>query len=179
MKKFMIGCAYTAVVLIVIGMVMGTVASRIKGRTTIEDVVESVTGGRVKIGLDPFSSWGIQVGENDFIGWMNDMDFPDENVWPEEPDFLEHIDESDFLEHIDDIGFDSRHSILRGNVDRYSLGSDIRELDFEVGACAFPLRSLRMRIFIWKRIMRESFKDMWKTIHFISVPRPRSRDGMI
>ena len=140
MKKFMIGCAYTAVVLIVIGMVMGTVASRIKGRTTIEDVVESVTGGRVKIGLDPFSSWGIQVGENDFIGWMNDMDFPDENVWLEETDFLEHIDEPDFLEHIDDIGFDSRYSILRGNVDRYSLGSDIRELNFEVGACAFTTK---------------------------------------
>ncbi len=129
MKKFMKGCACTALVLIVIGMVMGTVASTIRGRTTIEEVVESVTGGRVRIGLTP-SRWGIRVGGNDLLGWVDDIDIPVET------DFLEDLEEMDYI--VDEsVGFDSRYDILRGDIDRYSLGSDIRKLNFEVGACSF------------------------------------------
>lgn len=124
MKKFMKGCAVTAFVLFVIGIVLATVASSIRGRTTIEDVVESVTGGRIHIRLNPFSNWGISVDDTDLLGWMDDVDF------------LEDLDQVDYI--IDeDIGFNSRYDILKGSVERFSLGSDIRSLSLEVGACSF------------------------------------------
>jgi len=124
MKKFMKGCAITALVLFVIGFVLATVASSIRGRTTIEDVVESVTGGRVHIHLTPFSDWGIRVDETDILGWMDDVDI------------LEDLDDVDYI--IDeDIGFNSRYDILKGSVERFSLGSDIGSLSLEVGACSF------------------------------------------
>ena len=124
MKKFMKGCAYTALVLFVIGFVLATVASSIRGRTTIENVVENVTGGRVRIHLNPISDWGIHVNDTDILEWVDDMDI------------LDDIDQIDYI--IDeDIGFNSRYSILKGSVEKFSLGSDIRELDLEVGACSF------------------------------------------
>lgn len=122
MKKFMKSCAITALVLFVLGFVLATVASSIRGRTTIEEVVESVTGGRVRIHLNPFSDWwGVRVNDNDVLGWMDDMGI------------LEEVD--DVID--ENIGFDSRYSILKGSVEKFSLGSDIRELNFEVGACGF------------------------------------------
>lgn len=122
MKKFMKGCAITALVLFVLGFVLATVASSIRGRTTIEDVVESVTGGRVNIRLYPFSDWwGVRVNDNDILGWMDDMEVLDE--------VDEIIDEN--------IGFNSHYNILKGSVEKFSLGNDISELDFEIGACSF------------------------------------------
>ena len=118
------GCACTALVLIVIGLVLGTVASSIRGRTTIENVVESVTGGRVSIHLTPSHWWGIRVNDTDLLGWVDDLDILDN---------IDHVDYS--IE--EDIGFNSSYTILKGRVEKFSLGSDIRELDFEVGACSF------------------------------------------
>lgn len=124
MKKFMKGCAITALVLFVIGFVPATVASSIRGRTTIENVVESVTGGRVRINLSPFWKWGIHVGDTDLLGWVDDIDI------------LDDINQVDYI--IDEnIGFNSRYNILKGGVEKFSLGSNIRELDLEIGACSF------------------------------------------
>ncbi|MCM1065438.1 MAG: DUF4097 domain-containing protein [Eubacterium sp.] len=120
MKKFMKGCAITALILFVIGFVLATVASTVRGRTTIENVVESVTGGRVRVHLNPFD-WGVYVDDMDVLDWVDDFEI---------------FDDVDF-DVEDNMSFDSHHTILRGNVDRYSLGSDIRELDFEIGACSF------------------------------------------
>lgn len=122
MKKFMKSCAITALVLFVIGFVLATVASSIRGRTTIEEVVDSVTGGRVHIHLNPFSNWwGVQVNDNDLLEWMDDMEVLDE--------VDDVIDEN--------IGFNSHYNILKGSVEKFSLGSGIRELDFEIGAYSF------------------------------------------
>jgi hypothetical protein len=126
MKKFMKGCASTALVLFVIGFVLATVASSIRGRTTIENVVESVTGGRVHMNLTPFTGrgWGIYLNDTDILGWVDDMEI------------LEELDQID--EIIDeDIGFNSHYNILKGNVEKFSLGNNIRELELEVGACSF------------------------------------------
>ena len=124
MKKFMKGCACTALVLIVIGALLGTVASSIRGRTTIENVVESVTGGRVNIHFTPWDWWRVRVNDSDLLGWVDDMDILDN---------IDHVDYS--IE--EDIGFNSSYTILKGRVEKFSLGSDIRKLDFEVGACSF------------------------------------------
>lgn len=114
MKKFMKGCAITALILFVSGLVLAMVAGTVRGRTTIENVVKNVTGGRVSIHLNPFD-WGIFVDDSNILGWIDDVDFDVE----------------------ENMNFDRTHTILKGNVERYSLGSDIRELDFELGACSF------------------------------------------
>lgn len=124
MKKFMKGCAVTALVLFVVGFVLATAASSVRGRTTIEDVVDSVTGGRVHVNLNSLSDWGIRVGHTNMLGWLDDWEFL------EEVDYV--VDEN--------IGFDTNYGILKGNVAQYSLGSDIRKLDFEVGACSFTTK---------------------------------------
>lgn len=127
MKKFMKSCAITALVLFVIGFVLATVASSIRGRTTIEDVVESVTGGRIRVNLTPFlgRGWGIHINDTNILGWMDDVDY------------LDDLDQIDHIIDTEDIGFNSHYNILKGRVERFDLGSGIRELDFEVGACSF------------------------------------------
>ena len=122
LKKFMKGCAMTALVLFVIGFVLATVASSIRGRTTIEDVVENVTGGRINLRLNPFSNWwGSYVNDHDILGWVDDMEI------------LEEVD--DVID--ENIGFNSNYDILKGSVEKFSLGNDIRDLDFGIGACSF------------------------------------------
>lgn len=112
MKKFMKGCAITALCLIVIGFTFATVAGTVRGRTTIQNVVESVTGGRIRFDLDDlFDEWGLNVFDN--------------------------IDYSVG----DNIGFNRYYSTLSGTIDKYSLGSDINELDIEVGACSFTTKT--------------------------------------
>lgn len=115
MKKFMKGCAVTALILIVIGFLLATVAGSVKGRTTISEVVESVTGGRVHI--NPYGFWGAYVSDTieEGVEAVEGMDY--------------QIEES--------MGFNKDYKILDGNIERYSLGSDIRRLDIEVGACRF------------------------------------------
>lgn len=121
MKKFMKGCAITALILFVIGSILATVASTVRGRTTIENVVESVTGGRVRMHWGVFPYWRVSVENSDILDWVDDMDI---------------FDDVDF-DIEDNMSFDRNYTILKGNVERYSLGSNIRELDFEIGACSF------------------------------------------
>lgn len=60
MKKFMKGCAITAAILLVLGAAMAIVAVSIKGTPGINDVVHSVTGGRINVDLDwTDGDWGI------------------------------------------------------------------------------------------------------------------------
>lgn len=104
MKKFMKGCAITAVILLVLGVAMAVVAVSIKGTTGINDVVYSVTGGKVNVDLDLLDGdWGI-FGESYY-----------------------DIDE--------DAMFDKDYSVVTGDVEQYSLGNAIRNLDIEVGGC--------------------------------------------
>ena len=118
MKKFMKGCAVTALVLFVTGCVFAAIAGTVRGRKTIENVVENATHGRIHINLSDWERWGISI--DDFIG---------NNEIVEE---LENID----YKIEEDAGFDRHFSTQTGTIDKYSLGSDIRELDIEVGACS-------------------------------------------
>lgn len=112
MRKFMKGCAITALCLIVLGFTLAAVAGTVRGRTTIQNVVESVTGGRIHFDLDDlFDEWGLNV-----------------------------IDNIDYSVG-DNIGFNRYYSTLSGTIDKYSLGSDVNELDIEVGACSFTTKT--------------------------------------
>ena len=57
MKKFMKTCAIIALVMIVAGIALGIVASTRAGRSTISQVVEAATGGRVRLEFD--EGWGF------------------------------------------------------------------------------------------------------------------------
>ncbi|MGN0166656.1 MAG: DUF4097 family beta strand repeat-containing protein [Acetatifactor sp.] len=114
MKKFMKGCAITALVMCVLGIILASLASSIKGRTAINEVVEKVTDGRVHVNLTGWGDWGITVGEQ-----MKDA-----------------IDNVSY-EIGDSISFDKNHEILKGNIEKYSLGSSVDSLDIEVGGCTF------------------------------------------
>ena len=112
MKKFMKGCAITALCLIVIGFTFATVAGTVRGRTTIQNVVKSVTGGRIHFDLDDlFDEWGLNV--------YNNINYDIE----------------------DSIGFNRYYSTFSGTIDKYSLGNDIDELNIEVGACSFTTKT--------------------------------------
>lgn len=117
MKKFMKSCAIAALVLLILGMVMASVAGSIKGRTTINDVVEAVTGGRVHVNLEPFENWGITASA----------------VGEQMQDAMDNVS----YEIGDSTSFDKNREILRGDIEKYSLGSDISGLCIEVGGCTF------------------------------------------
>ena len=115
MKKFMKGCAVTAFVFAIVGFVLGLVGGTRAGRSTIFQIVDSVTGGKAHIFHRNWWGWGIEF-DNDLIDtgqWEHDMgeDYYDESM------------------------FDQEHEILKGDVDKYCPGSGIRNLDIEAGGC--------------------------------------------
>lgn len=114
MKKFMKGCAITALVMCVLGAVLGTVASSIAGRTSISTIVNAATGGRVQLNLSNWRDWNIEVIE-DIGGRIN----------------YSIDDATSFYGNID---------VLSGTVEKFSLGNDITDLDIEVGGCKVETR---------------------------------------
>lgn len=118
MKKFMKTCGIIALVMIVLGVVLGIAGSTVAGRTTISQVVETVTGGRVKVDFGD-GSWGIFNG----MASIGDME----------------VDLGPGLGVNYDIGdssmFSKDHDIMSGDVELYSPGSGIRNLEMQVGGC--------------------------------------------
>ncbi|MDE5589781.1 MAG: DUF4097 domain-containing protein, partial [Acetatifactor sp.] len=114
MKKFMKGCAITALILLALGIALAAAAGTVKGRATIARVVETVTGGRVSVNFDNFINWGIQLGDN-ISGSLPDTGY-----------------------RIDDAAsFDSRYEIMSGDIEKFCLGEDVEELEIEAGGCIF------------------------------------------
>lgn len=102
------GCAITALVLLLLGVAMTVVAVAIKGTTSVGEVVESVTGGRVHFNLNPSDfDFGVNWGDEGYY----DIDV--------------------------DTMFDSAYNVVSGDVNKYSLGYGIKSLNIEVGGCVF------------------------------------------
>lgn len=114
MKGFMKGCAFTALVLLLAGLILGTAAGTARGRSTIEEVVEKVTGGRVRINLGFGEGWGITMGD----GWLRSSD-----------EVNYEID--------DTIGFDKDHEVQTGDVEKRRQDGTVENLEIHVGGCAF------------------------------------------
>lgn len=139
MKKFMKTCGIIALVMIVLGMALGVAGSSAAGRTTISQVVESVTGGRVKVEFGD-GSWGI----------FKDIEFIDN---------LE-VDQGSGLNVNYDISdasmFSKERDILSGDVEMYSPGSGVRKLEIQVGGCAVETKvSKDDRIYLEAKGMRK------------------------
>lgn len=114
MKKFMKGCAITALIFLALGIALAVAAGTVRGRATIARVVETVTGGRVTVNFDNFINWGIQIGDS----------LPDPGY------------------DIDDAAsFDTRYDIMSGDVEKFSLGEGVEVLKIEAGGCLFNTRA--------------------------------------
>lgn len=115
MKKFMKGCAITALILVVVGMCLGAVAGTVRGRTAIEETLEAITGGRMHLHLSSIGDWGLTAGE----------------------EFYDQITGDGYYNLEDSMVFNEFYDVLEGDVERYSLGDSVRDLDVEVGGYAF------------------------------------------
>lgn len=114
MKKFMKGCIITALILLVLGFALAIVAGTAEGASKVNEVVESVTNGKVHLNFG--DGWGVFIGEN---------------LWSE----------SEALFNIDDNTiFDDSHEVFTGNVDKYAVGSNVAKLDIAVGGCTFEFQ---------------------------------------
>lgn len=118
MKGFMKGCAIAAAILLIAGLALGVTASTVRGRTTLQEVVDKVTGGRVRINLGNGAGWGIQVGNN----WFQDSD-----------EVSYELEEN--------MGFDDSHEVKKGDVEKYRLEGSVENLDVQVGGCAFQVKT--------------------------------------
>ena len=110
MKKFMKTCAIMAVVMLVLGAALALAATRVRGSAMITQVVDSVTGGRLHVNFGNLSiPWGVFWKD----GWHYELDVSDV--------------------------YDSRHTVLQGDVREYSLGSDVKSLNIEMGGYFFEI----------------------------------------
>ncbi len=112
MKKFMKGCAWTALFLLVIGIVMLVAGKKFADVQDISSVVDEVSNGTVQVNLDSLSNFGITFGDN--IG-----------------DSLGGIEINYNLS--DDIDFNNDYEILKGDVQKYCPGEGVEKLNVEMG----------------------------------------------
>lgn len=121
MKKFMRVCAITALIFLVLGCVLGIMGSRIAGRSTISQVVDTATGGRVRLNMNNWWNWGVTIGDGFFRGIFGgdnvDYDIEDASM------------------------FDPDHDVLNGKVDKFCPGGNVQNLKVEVGGCQFETKS--------------------------------------
>ncbi len=118
MKKFMKGCAITAAVLCLLGLLLAVAGGTARGSAAISEVVRKVTGGRVTVDFDGAKDWGVVIGE------------AIENV-----EIVDSIDTGILYDINEHSIFGNDHKTYKGDVAKYRLGTGIRDLDIEVGGC--------------------------------------------
>ncbi len=116
MFKFMKGCAITAAVLCLLGLLLVIAGGTARGSQAIAEVVEKVTGGRVSVNFEDVEDWGVTIA-----------DVIDSGACYE-------ISENEYYI------FQDTNEIYKGDVPKYCLGADIENLDIEVGGCIFETR---------------------------------------
>lgn len=138
MKRFMKGCAITALIFAILGCILGMIGSSMAGRTTISQVVDAVTGGRVHMNPEKWWKWGINIGGD----ILDDIDIGNFSIG--------HFDTGNFstgdfstgeFDIRDASMFDSNQDIFfDGDVEKYCPGTNIRNLEIEVGGCYLETR---------------------------------------
>lgn len=142
MKKFMKGCAITALILFVLGIAMAFTAGFVKGGAAISDVVERVTGGRMHVNL---SRGGIPLGilVDDDLFFSDDDDRYDDTYDDRYDDIYDDMyddmydDPDDYFDDdrrlydddrppaVDDRTSDSNNADLGGGMETQSDASDL------------------------------------------------------
>lgn len=130
MKRFMKGCAVTALIFAVLGSVLAFVGGSVAGRSTVAEVVEAVTRGRVKVDSGVWWNWHVR-------GWDGLVDAKLANL--AEADGSETDYGSGDFGDDNPVAFIDDYEIKEGDVDRFCPGENISNLDIDVGACSFAV----------------------------------------
>lgn len=117
MKKFMKGCAITAAVLFLLGLLLAIAGGTARGSQAISEVVQKVTGGRVSVNFGDVKEWGVTIADVIDSGAVYD------------------INEHSIFEH--------SYKIYKGDVAKYCPGTDIGNLDIEAGGCVLETKASR------------------------------------
>lgn len=116
MKKFMKCSAVIALILLLAGLVMAFIAGSVEGVSKVNELVETVTGGRLQLNLNSRDNWGLTIGENSRLTG----------------------NDSETLYDIDDnVIFEDGYEVLTGDVEKYAVGSGVDSMDIKAGGCAF------------------------------------------
>lgn len=118
MKKFMKVCGIMALIFLMLGIVFAVAAGTAKGRMKINQVLETVTGGRVTADFDSFMNWGLRFRDN-VSDSLPELDYDIDEAGSMNPDY----------------------SIMRGDIDKFRLGEDVKRLEVEAGGCRFSIRA--------------------------------------
>lgn len=118
------GCAWTALILIVVGFILGSVASTVKGAEAIRQVVDTVTGGRVQVDLSELGQLGVSIAEG--AGNLTD-------------EVMEGLEDNVNYDIDDSMIFADGFEVLTGDISKDFTGEGVLELDIEVGGCKFFL----------------------------------------
>lgn len=118
MKKFMKGCAYTALVLIAVGLVLALWATAVEGTHAISKFVRDVTGGYVSLDVSEMSEEIASDIEENIVGDMGDgFDIDADSLFSEEYD------------------------MITGDFPKTRIASgEVRNLDIEVGGSVLTLK---------------------------------------
>lgn len=117
MKKFVKVCGIIVLLLLLTGITLGVIGLATKGPEGIQEIVDSVTGGRVTINLEPLKKFGFLV--QDGLDELNSVDY-DIN---------------------DEMNFSSEHEILTGKVDKFCVGENVQKLDIQTGGGGFRIEA--------------------------------------
>lgn len=142
MKRFMKGCGIAALVMIVLGVLLGVTAGSVAGISTISQVVDGVTGGRVQMGFGSGRwgiGWGLFDGDDEEYDYYHDYDYYDDYEICEDTGYQEEGMGVNFNVN-DSFMFSRDHDVLSGDVNKYCPGSNIRSLQAEVGGGSFETR---------------------------------------
>ena len=146
MKRFMKGCAITALIFGVIGVVFVMVGGAAAGSAAIYRTVEETTKGRVRLdgwwGMYPYGglkSWifGWMASDSDIVGSEVELT-PEAPEIPEVPDVDNGYGGSGWRDGDDEghvVKFSHSSKVYEGDVDKFCPGENIRNLEIEVGGC--------------------------------------------
>ncbi len=120
MKKFMKGCAITALILILLGLILGVSGSLGNGSTHVSlgEILSAVTQGRIS--EEKVDDWSDGVTEQ-----------IRENIGDVHYDLEDNVD------------YDSDYGVKSGKIDLYVLGDDsqgITDLQVQAGGCVMKIR---------------------------------------
>ena len=114
MKKLIKTCGIIALILLLAGGVLGVIVWVTKGPEGVREVVDSVTGGRISLNLDPLEEFGGLIRDG-----LDSVDYDINDATNFSPD----------------------HEILTGKIDKYCVGENVQKLDIQAGGCEFRTKA--------------------------------------
>lgn len=117
MKKILKICGIIILLLLLAGIILSVIGWVTKGPEGMQEVVDSVTGGKISLNLEPLENLGFLI-----------------------QDGLDELDSVDY-DINDATNFSPEHEILTGQVDKYCIGENVQKLDIQTGGSEFRVEA--------------------------------------